>query len=107
MANVVVPNSSSEYRSPGDSNMLRSGNGAGPNTPDGSMHIVDRDLEPSAAENLKSLVQDCGVSPHKLSELLQELPPQRFSDVLIDYYFSQMYVPRLFGRRTRMTSEIS
>jgi hypothetical protein len=72
--------------------MLRPGNGVGQNTPDGSMHIVEsiRDLEPSAADNLKSLVQDCGVSPHKLSELLQELPPQRFSDVLIDYYFSQM-----------------
>lgn len=48
------------------------------------------DLEPSAADNLKSLVQECGVSPHKISELLQELPPQRVSDVLIDYYFTSM-----------------
>ncbi|KAF6762269.1 hypothetical protein DFP72DRAFT_987584 [Ephemerocybe angulata] len=46
------------------------------------------DMEPSAADNLKSLVQECGVSPHKISELLQELPPQRLSDVLIDYYFT-------------------
>ncbi|KJA30225.1 hypothetical protein HYPSUDRAFT_32362 [Hypholoma sublateritium FD-334 SS-4] len=46
------------------------------------------DLEPSAADNLKSLVQECGVSPHKISELLQELPPTRISDVLIDYYFT-------------------
>lgn len=50
------------------------------------------DLEPSAADNLKSLVQECGVSPHKISELLQELPPVRVSDVLIDFYFSTMYV---------------
>ncbi|PFH52772.1 hypothetical protein AMATHDRAFT_56206, partial [Amanita thiersii Skay4041] len=49
---------------------------------------VGDDLEPSAADNLKSLVQECGVSPHKISELLQELPPSRTSDVLIDYYFS-------------------
>jgi len=56
------------------------------------MNIVGDDLEPSAAENLKSLVQECGVSPHKISELLQELPPVRHSDVLIDYYFTSMYV---------------
>ncbi|KAG1779359.1 hypothetical protein EV702DRAFT_1178491 [Suillus placidus] len=49
---------------------------------------VRQDSEPSAADNLKSLVQECGVSPHKISELLQELPPQQFSDVLIDHYFA-------------------
>lgn len=49
---------------------------------------VRQDSEPSAADNLKSLVQECGVSPHKISELLQELPPQRFSDALIDHYFT-------------------
>ncbi|KAG6868511.1 hypothetical protein C0993_001612 [Termitomyces sp. T159_Od127] len=52
--------------------------------------LIEEDLEPSAADNLKSLVQECGVSPHKISELLQELPPARSSDVLIDYYFSSM-----------------
>lgn len=51
---------------------------------------VRQDSEPSAADNLKSLVQECGVSPHKISELLQELPPQRFSDALIDHYFTAM-----------------
>ncbi|KAH7887695.1 fungal-specific transcription factor domain-containing protein [Phlebopus sp. FC_14] len=51
---------------------------------------VRQDSEPSAADNLKSLVQECGVSPHKISELLQELPPQRFSDVLIDHYFTSI-----------------
>ncbi|KAF8076452.1 fungal-specific transcription factor domain-containing protein [Lyophyllum atratum] len=52
--------------------------------------LIGEDLEPSAADNLKSLVQECGVSPHKISELLQELPPSRSSDVLIDYYFSSI-----------------
>ncbi|KAF9009017.1 hypothetical protein BDQ17DRAFT_1388700 [Cyathus striatus] len=51
--------------------------------------VVD-ELEPSAADNLKSLVQECGVSPHKISELLQELPPLRLSNILIDYYFSSI-----------------
>ncbi|KAF8974514.1 fungal-specific transcription factor domain-containing protein [Flammula alnicola] len=55
-----------------------------------SIDIVGDDLEPSAANNLKSLVQECGVSPHKISELLQELPPLRVSEVLIDYYFSSI-----------------
>jgi hypothetical protein len=50
------------------------------------------DSEPSAADNLNSLVQECGLPPHKISELLQELPPQRFSEVLIDHYFNAMYV---------------
>jgi hypothetical protein len=53
---------------------------------------VHQDSEPSAAENLKMLIRDCGVSPHKVPELLHELPPQRFSDALIDFYFSSMYV---------------
>jgi len=59
-----------------------------------SIPPLDDDLEPSAADNLKSLVQECGVSSHKISELLQELPPQRVSDVLVDYYFTSMCVVR-------------
>ncbi|KAF7775966.1 transcriptional regulator family: Fungal Specific TF [Agaricus bisporus var. burnettii] len=51
---------------------------------------IEEDLEPSAADNLKSLVQECGVSPHKISELLQELPPLRVSDVLVNYYFTSI-----------------
>ncbi|KAF9453082.1 hypothetical protein P691DRAFT_802459 [Macrolepiota fuliginosa MF-IS2] len=54
------------------------------------LEAIEEDLEPSAADNLKSLVQECGVSPHKISELLQELPPQRVSDVLINYYFTSI-----------------
>ncbi|KAK0453774.1 fungal-specific transcription factor domain-containing protein [Armillaria borealis] len=52
--------------------------------------IVGSELEPTAADNLKNLVQECGVSPHKISELLHELPPLRTSQVLIDYYFKSV-----------------
>ena len=48
--------------------------------------------EPTPAENLKCLIKECGVSPQLLSELLQELPPQRYSDVLLDYYFTSLWV---------------
>lgn len=49
-------------------------------------------VEATPADKLKSLVQDCGVAPHKISELIQELPPRAISDKLIDYYFSAVYV---------------
>ncbi|KAN0131329.1 Fungal specific transcription factor domain containing protein [Lactarius tabidus] len=51
---------------------------------------VPQDAEPTAADNLKTLIQDCGVSPHKITELVQELPPRRFADVLIDFYFASV-----------------
>lgn len=51
---------------------------------------VQQDSEPTAADNLKTLIQDCGVSPHKITELVQELPPQRFADVLVDFYFASV-----------------
>lgn len=73
--------------SSGRTGLLQPSNGHKSN-PEGA----EDDMEPSAADNLKSLVQECGVSPHKISELLQELPPQRLSDVLIDYYFTAMSV---------------
>ncbi|TCD69670.1 hypothetical protein EIP91_006687 [Steccherinum ochraceum] len=44
-------------------------------------------LEASPADRLKSLIQDCGVAPHKISELVQELPPRGLSDKLVDFYF--------------------
>lgn len=44
----------------------------------------------SAAEKFKSLVQDCGVSPHKVSELLQDLPSRKHCDALVDYYFTSI-----------------
>lgn len=48
-------------------------------------------LESTPADNLKRLVQECGVSPHKISELLHELPPRQMTDKLIDFYFTHMY----------------
>jgi len=54
--------------------------------------LLAEDLEWSAVESLESLVHECGVTPHKISELLQELPPIRFSEALIDFYFQNMYV---------------
>ncbi|EKM59964.1 uncharacterized protein PHACADRAFT_250787 [Phanerochaete carnosa HHB-10118-sp] len=43
---------------------------------------------PTPAENLKALVQECGVAPHKISELLHELPPRSLAEKLVDLYFS-------------------
>ncbi|KAG8856771.1 hypothetical protein FRB96_006274 [Tulasnella sp. 330] len=52
--------------------------------------VVPQMIEDAAEVNdkLKSLIQECGVSPHKLFELVQELPPKSLSDVLINYYFT-------------------
>jgi hypothetical protein len=59
---------------------------------DSILDAVQNGLEPSAADNLKTLVQECGVSPHKVAELLSELPPNRTSAALVDYYFHAMYM---------------
>ncbi|KAG1806755.1 fungal-specific transcription factor domain-containing protein [Suillus plorans] len=99
LANVVVASSIQEqWDSPHSTSNLHAGPSGQHGTGHGEhksalatpsiMESVRQDSEPSAADNLKSLVQECGVSPHKISELLQELPPQRFSDVLIDHYFA-------------------
>ncbi|KZT20350.1 hypothetical protein NEOLEDRAFT_1140800 [Neolentinus lepideus HHB14362 ss-1] len=48
------------------------------------------DSEPSAADKLKSLVQDCGVSPQNFTDLVQELPHQPFTNILIDHYFASI-----------------
>ena len=99
---MVIPGSNQEGRHQDPSGlhsrnsshggMTNKVNGA-PSDTNGSTSIIDsvrQDSEPTAADNLKTLVQECGVSPHKISELLHEIPPQRFSEVLIDYYFSSM-----------------
>ena len=58
-----------------------------------SSHIMPSSLEESTPnDRLRSLVEECGVSPHKLSEIAQELPPEDLSDVLVQYYFTYMYV---------------
>ncbi|KAF7352745.1 Zn(2)-C6 fungal-type domain-containing protein [Mycena venus] len=54
------------------------------------LDTVQNGLEPSAADNLKTLVQECGVSPHKVAELLSELPPIRTSAALVDHYFQSI-----------------
>ncbi|KDQ12694.1 hypothetical protein BOTBODRAFT_34149 [Botryobasidium botryosum FD-172 SS1] len=46
------------------------------------------------ADRLRSLVQEYGVAPHKVSELVQELPPKRLADILIDYYFTSVNYTR-------------
>ena len=55
-----------------------------------SLDSVPQDADPTAADNLKTLIQDCGVAPHKITELVQELPPRRFADALIDFYFASV-----------------
>lgn len=52
---------------------------------------VGHDLEQAAVDKLKWLMQECGVAASKISELLQELPDHKFSDILVDFYFSSMY----------------
>ena len=49
--------------------------------------------EPSAADLLQSLIHDCGLSKNKVQELMQELPAKESTDLLIDYYFKNMWVP--------------
>lgn len=48
-------------------------------------------IEQSPADKLKALIQECGVAPHKISELMHELPPRSLADKLVDFYFHAMY----------------
>ncbi len=66
--------------------------------------LVPSDSSP--ADNLKRLVQECGVAPHKISELLHELPPRNLTDKLVDLYFTGMCV-RSMIRRLSSTELIS
>ncbi|KAG8739257.1 hypothetical protein FRC12_016389 [Ceratobasidium sp. 428] len=50
--------------------------------------------QPTPAEKMKSLVQDCGVPPHKLAELVQDLPPKSVSDTLVNFYFTHINYTR-------------
>ncbi|KAH7914171.1 fungal-specific transcription factor domain-containing protein [Hygrophoropsis aurantiaca] len=95
LANVVVASTSQEQwdssrSTPSHITNHNNGDHKGTHATPSIIDSVRQDSEASAADNLKSLVQECGVSPHKISELLQELPPQRFSDVLVDHYFSSI-----------------
>ncbi|CAE6420675.1 putative transcriptional regulatory protein C1F7,11c [Rhizoctonia solani AG-1 IB] len=55
---------------------------------------LDDIQQPTAAEKLKSLVQECGVPPHKLAELTQDLPPKSVADTLVDFYFTHINYTR-------------
>ncbi|ODN87089.1 hypothetical protein L198_07091 [Cryptococcus wingfieldii CBS 7118] len=48
------------------------------------------DIHGTPAENLQRLITDCGVSPHKIAELVQELPPKPFADKIIDWFFEKL-----------------
>jgi hypothetical protein len=42
------------------------------------------------SENLRLLIENCGVSPDKLLELVKELPPHPFASRLVDSFFKQI-----------------
>jgi len=42
------------------------------------------------SENLAQLIRDCGVSPRKISELVNELPSFTFASQLVDWFFSHI-----------------
>ncbi|WVQ94574.1 hypothetical protein IAU59_001654 [Kwoniella sp. CBS 9459] len=48
------------------------------------------DIHGTPAENLQRLITDCGVSPHKVAELVQELPPKHFADRIVDWFFAKL-----------------
>ncbi|WVR04131.1 hypothetical protein IAU60_001130 [Kwoniella sp. DSM 27419] len=48
------------------------------------------DIHGTPAENLQRLITDCGVSPHKVAELVQELPPKHFADRIVDWFFHKL-----------------
>ncbi|KAL1410133.1 hypothetical protein Q8F55_004136 [Vanrija albida] len=56
---------------------------------DGDLNM-QLDVHGTPAENLQRLITDCGVSPHKVQELIQELPPKPFADRVIDWFFRHL-----------------
>lgn len=58
-------------------------------------HILPSSLEESSpSDRLRSLIEECGVSPHKVSEIAQELPPKDICDSLVQYYFTYINYTR-------------
>lgn len=53
---------------------------------------IELQLEDTAtpAENLQRLITECGVSPTKVAELVQELPPKDFANILVDWFFAKI-----------------
>jgi hypothetical protein len=68
------------------------------------LDVVGNDTGPSMDDNVHVLLQKLGFSPHKIAELLDELPPLRTADVLVDFYFSTMYVWSYYVLRTFLSS---
>lgn len=48
----------------------------------------------AAADKLRHLVQDCGLQPHKLEELVRSLPPKSYCDDLINFFFKSVNYTR-------------
>lgn len=48
------------------------------------------DYHGTPAEQLQRLFKDCGVSPHKVQDLMAELPPRSDADGLIDWFFTKI-----------------
>ncbi|KIL68025.1 hypothetical protein M378DRAFT_72501 [Amanita muscaria Koide BX008] len=46
------------------------------------------DLQQPIIDDSRFLAEECGFSPHKIAELIQELPPLSTTDALVDFYFS-------------------
>lgn len=55
---------------------------------------IKLDIHGTPAENLSKLITECGVSPHKVAELVQELPPKHFADKVIDWFFTKINYTR-------------
>ncbi|KAK8847577.1 hypothetical protein IAR55_005436 [Kwoniella newhampshirensis] len=47
------------------------------------------DYHGTPAEQLQKLFQDCGVSPHKVTNLMRDLPPHDFASQLVEWYFQK------------------
>lgn len=47
------------------------------------------DYHGTPAEQLQNLFHECGVSPDKLQELMQDLPPVDFARSLVDWFFEK------------------
>ncbi|KAH7105550.1 hypothetical protein BKA62DRAFT_690074 [Auriculariales sp. MPI-PUGE-AT-0066] len=86
-----LPNGREKWHSEG----TPASNGAAPLFQQISSHIMPASLEEATPnDRLRSLIEECGVSPHKLSEIAQELPPEHLSDVLVQYYFTYINYTR-------------
>lgn len=48
----------------------------------------------AAADKLRHLIQDCGLQPHKLEELVRSLPPKSYCDDLINFFFKSINYTR-------------